>query len=48
MPQDATARRYSPLPPTPPPIYCIHDIGEAWKKVSENPAILAKYVHYLE
>ena len=35
----------TPPPPTPPacppPINWIHDIGEAWKKVSENPAVLA-------
>ena len=28
------------LPTHPPPIYWIHDIGEAWKDVSEIPAAL--------
>ena len=29
-----------PSAPHPPPIYWIHDIGEAWKKVPEIPAAL--------
>ena len=38
---------HPPPPPThptsarPSPTNLIHDIGEAWKKVSENPAVLA-------
>ena len=33
---------HQPPPPTcPPPINCMHDIGEVWKKVSEIPAVLA-------
>ena len=29
-------------PPHPPPIELIHDIGEVQKKVSRNPAVLAR------
>ena len=31
-----------PLPTRPPPIELIHDIGGVQKKVSQNPAVLAK------
>ena len=33
---------HPPPMPTPPPIELIHDIGGVQKKVSQNPAVLAK------
>ena len=33
---------HPPPTPTPPPIELIHDIGGVQKKVSQNPAVLAR------
>ena len=40
---DGLTRLRLPTPPTcPPPIESIHDIGGVQKKVSQNPAVLAR------
>ena len=47
QPVDGLTRLRLPTPPPPPParpppIELIHDIGGVHKKVSQNPAVLAK------
>ena len=43
-PRPPTHPQHPPHPPPvrPPPIELIHDIGGVQKKVSQNPAVLAK------